>query len=300
MNLEKIEQIYYKNYKKLLLIPIILLILSFGVIGFHYLKYGDFIKKDVSLKGGITATIYSQQVINTNELQDFLNEKFPKADISVRKLSGIIRGEQTGITIEASDISSEELTAAIESKIGMKLTQDNYSVEEMGSSLGSSFYKQMLIAVLLAFVLMGIVAVITFRCFIPSVTVIFAAFADMVITLAIIDLTGIKISAGGIAAFLMLIGYSVDTDILSATHMIKRKEGSLFQRILHSFRTGVTMTIAAIVAVSIGYFVTNSLVLKQIFIILMIGLFMDIISTWLGNAGILMWYTSRKEKHETK
>ena len=41
--------------------------------------------------------------------------------------------------------------------------------------------------------------------------------------LALIDFLGIEISAAGIAAFLMLIGYSVDTDILLTSRALKRK-----------------------------------------------------------------------------
>jgi len=44
--------------------------------------------------------------------------------------------------------------------------------------------------------------------------VVISAFADIVMTLALVDILGLKISTAGIVAFLMLIGYSVDTDIL--------------------------------------------------------------------------------------
>ena len=68
-----------------------------------------------------------------------------------------------------------------------------------------------------------------FRTFIPSIAVIFAAFADIVMSLALVDYLGIKISAAGIAAFLMLVGYSVDTDILLTSRALKRKTGLLHQ-----------------------------------------------------------------------
>ena len=44
---------------------------------------------------------------------------------------------------------------------------------------------------------------------VPSIAVILAAFSDILITLAVVNLLGIKISTAGIAAFLMLIGYSI-------------------------------------------------------------------------------------------
>ena len=55
----------------------------------------------------------------------------------------------------------------------------------------------------------------------PTLAVILAAFSDMVVTLSIFNLTGMQLGKGGIAAFLMLIGYSVDTDILLSTMVLK-------------------------------------------------------------------------------
>jgi preprotein translocase subunit SecF len=41
---------------------------------------------------------------------------------------------------------------------------------------------------------------------------------------------------------------------------------------------------------------TQSEVLKQIMTILLIGLVVDLINTWIQNAGILRWYVEKKEK----
>ena len=50
----------------------------------------------------------------------------------------------------------------------------------------------------------------------------------------------------------------------------------------------------------IGFFVAESSVLKQIFFILSAGLFIDLISTWLGNASILkLWCEKKKIKRRT-
>jgi preprotein translocase subunit SecF len=104
------------------------------------------------------------------------------------------------------------------------------------------------------------------------------------------------LSTAGIVAFLMLIGYSVDTDILLTTRVFKRHEGSVNSRIFSSFKTGMTMTLTSLLVVSIGYFMTSgfSKVFNQIFTILIIGLLFDIINTWLFNAGIIKWYMERK------
>ena len=110
------------------------------------------------------------------------------------------------------------------------------------------------------------------------------------------NLIGMKLSTGGIAALLMLIGYSVDTDIMLSTRVLKRKEGSIKERIRNSIKTGLTMQLTAMAALSALLILTQAAILKQIASILIIGLALDIANTWIQNTGILRWYAERKEK----
>ena len=144
---------------------------------------------------------------------------------------------------------------------------------------------------------MSLVVFFLFRTFIPSLAVIFAAFADIVMSLALVNILGIKISAAGIAAFLMLIGYSVDTDILLTSRALRKKEISLNQRIYSSFKTGILMTFTALIAVIPIFFITSGIPdsFRQIFIILALGLFADILNTWLTNASLIKWYCEAKK-----
>src|SRR3989338_1474755 len=114
----------------------------------------------------------------------------------------------------------------------------------------------MLFAVLFAFLLMAIVVFITFRLFIPSFAIVLCAFSDIVTTLAIVDLIGLRIGTSGIAAFLMLIGYSIDSDILLTTRVLKRKEGSVMERFRGAFKTGLTLSITTIIALFFAFIFT--------------------------------------------
>ena len=143
---------------------------------------------------------------------------------------------------------------------------------------------------------MGLVVLIYFRTFIPSIAIILAAFSDMVVALAVINLMDVRIGTAGIAAFLMLIGYSVDTDILLTVRVLKRKEGTVMDRIVSSIKTGMTMTITAIISAIVALAVTQSEVIRQIMLILLIGLIADIFMTWIQNVGLLRIYVERKAK----
>lgn len=290
---KKFTEFHDKNYKKLLLIPLILFILGFIYLGFFYSQNHDFIRKDISLTGGTSVTI--NEKINPFELKNAISGKLDS--VNIREISNLITREQIAIIVETK--SDEKITRnVLEDFLGYELNEENSSFEFTGSSLSEDFYNQLLIAILIAFVLMAVVVFIQFKMIVPSLAVIASAFADIFFTIVLVNILGISISTAGIVAFLMLIGYSVDTDILLTNRVLRKKEGSVNKRIFDSFRTGILMTLTSLVAVVAALFIVGqfSSILYQIFLIMAIGLGFDILNTWLTNVSIIKWYALRKEK----
>jgi len=282
-----------KYYKLLLVIPLFILILALVQIGTTYSKTGDFMKKDISLTGGTSITLYDQ--IDKDKLIEDLSDKLE--DINTKSIYDLVTREQKAIIIETKT-EGDQAKQILEEYLGYNLTSENSSIEFTGSTLSESFYKQLIIAIIIAFIFMGLVVFIIFRTLIPSSAVIISAFADIIMTLALFNLFGMKMSTAGIVAFLMLIGYSVDTDILLTTRILKRREGSLNERIFGAFKTGITMTLTSFLAILFALFIVRSfsVILTQIFTILVIGLGFDILNTWITNVGILKWYVEKKER----
>lgn len=285
-----------RHYKKLFVVPVILLLFSLVVIGSFFYRTGELFERDVSLKGGVSATVYEEN-IDAEKLEIFLEDQL-KTDVFVRKLGDVASNKDIGVVIEVGDDVSDKLKSSIEEATGISLSKENFSIEVVSSSLGESFYQSLLKAVLISFALMAVVIFVAFRSFVPSAAVLLSAFLDIIFPLAIIELLGIKVNAAGIAAFLLVIGYSVDTDILLTTKVLKWKDGNLYERIIDSAKTGLTMTMATVAALSIAYVITTSLVLKQMFLIIVIALLVDIISTYFMNSGILIWYCKKKGENE--
>ncbi len=294
---EKIKEFYDKQYKKLLIIPFALLFIAFVIIGVQYATTGKFINEGISLKGGITITVPIEKEINQDILKQELIEEFPGYDINIRTLSS--SGIQTGIIVE-SDITSEEgidrLIDLLEDKL--KIKKDDFTTEEIGSQLGQSFFKEISISLLMAFIFMGIVVFAFFRNPVISGAVILSAFSDIVVNIAILNIIGFKIGTAGIAALLMLISYSVDTDVLLSTRVTKRKQGTVFDAVLSSMRTGLTMTITTLIVVIVAMIFAKSLILREIMFIVLIGLFIDLINTWIQNTGLIRWYYKAKKNED--
>ena len=289
-----LESFYEKHYKKLIVFSYSILLLSILFLGYKYFTTGEPIERDITLKGGVSVIIYNEN-LNLDEIKDYLKDNV--RDFSARALTDAATGKQTGLIIEAADITEEELRSLLEKKL-TNVDFDNKDEYEPGltsAGFGESSYRGLLIALLFAFIFMSITILISFKTFIPSIAVISAALTDILAALVVIDLIGIKLSSAGIISFLLIIGYSIDTDVLLTTKLLKRREeGSLYERLKHAMTTGLTMTMAAIAALSVGYFIAIPEELKQMFLIIVIALIFDIITTYAGNAGILIHYCKKK------
>jgi len=305
----KLLDFYDKKYKKLLIIPFLLLILAIAQIGYQYSTTGDFLNRGIGLKGGTSINI--NDISHTQiEIEEAILKEFPEADINTRTQSSF--GALSGFIIEIdivtannpdnenqlTEILDELYPDTIMNELGEQ--EKVYRLGIMGSKLGENFFKQTSIALLIAFLLMGIVVLIYFKILIPSLAVILSAASDIIVTLAIINLTGMKLSTAGIAGFLLLIGYSVDTDILLTTKVLKKKEGIVMDKVMRAMKTGLKMSFTTIIAVTVALMFSLSVEIKQIMIILLIGLFVDLIYTWLQNVGLLKLYLEFKSKKIAK
>lgn len=278
-----------ENHKILIAIPIILALLSLVLIGFHGLEQG------VDLKGGSQAELQLLGSVTPSELEDTLDAKLNTNNIKVTN------NGNNKVTVELeNNINSSTFTSAINGKAKV------ISYNEIGPVLSEEAMGQIYVAMIFAFLFMAITVFVVFREPVPSVAIILAALCDILIALGGMSIFKIPLSIASVGALLMLIGYSVDTDILLTTRLLKRREGTVEERAKNAMYTGLTMSFAAIAAMGILYVVTKIIMpeattLSNISAVLVIGLIGDILSTWLMNLGILKTYIDwRQSKKQEK
>jgi len=171
--------------------------------------------------------------------------------------------------------------------------------KDVSPTLGESFWATAFNVAIFAGVLIIAVIFLFFRRLIPSAAVIAAAVFDITGALALMALFNIPLSLSSIPALLMLIGYSVDTDIMLTTRVLTRRGKEPSDRAFDSMLTGFTMTgttIAALVAMAAISYFSQIEVIFAISVVLLFGLAADLISTWLMNAPLLLWYVERGRK----
>jgi preprotein translocase subunit SecF len=263
--------------QQLVVIPLVFLIISLVLLALNMAATGMPVTPGIDFSGGTAVTIITTdtpaQLQTTfagyplNDIGDVNNGKFLKFGIM-------------------DDAKYQSLSQLISQKY------PDAKIDQIGESFGKSLQYQAVVAMIFSFIGMAIVIFLSFRTFVPSVAVVLSAFADMAMTAAVMNIVGIPLSLGTTAALLMLIGYSVDSDILLTNRVLKR-QGKLNDKLMGAFHTGIIMTsttLAAATALFIVSWFGSVQILMDIAAVLLIGLVADIFNTWLTNVGILKWY----------
>ena len=276
----KIETLM-KSYKPLIAVPIIITIIALAILATNGLN------ESVDLKGGTITTLQLQKSISQDELKSLIETGLNTSDVTVNSFSN----NQATVTIgtEADSVAFTNL---------MNGTATILSYRSVGAVLSSAALTQIIYTLIFAFLFMSVTVFIVFRNFVPSIAVILAALSDIIIAVGGMSLFGIPLSLASVGALLLLIGYSVDTDILLTTRVLKRREGTITERAINAMKTGFTMAAAAIgsmvaLYVIVLFFIPSAATLQNIAEVLMIGLVADVLATWLMNLGILRWYLER-------
>lgn len=270
------------NPKKMMAVPAALFGVALVIVIITFIMTGMPVTPGIDFAGGTAVTIY------TDDSKEEIEAYFEGYD-----LKSIEEGISGGYYLKFGPMSNEEMMAFNDYILA---GYPDAGIDQIGANFGATLQAQAMLALLFAFLGMAVVVFIAFRKLLPALTVVFAGIADITITAACMNIFGIELSLATTAALLMLIGYSVDSNILMTTKVLKR-QGDLAEKMEGAFHTGFIMTsttFCAILAMFIVSLIGNVPTLYTISAVLLIGLICDLIFTWGFNAGMLRIYA---EKH---
>ncbi|HOS82803.1 MAG TPA: protein translocase subunit SecF [Methanolinea sp.] len=268
--------------RQMMVVPAVILLLSLALLGFNMASFGMPVRPGIDFSGGTAVTLFTPD-----------SAEQIRASFSAYPLLSVGEGVNNGKYLKFGPMDDASLQA-LATDIGGRYP--DAKIDQIGASFGETLQQQALIALIISFVGMTIVVFIAFRSFVPAGAVVLSAFADIAMTAAGMSLVGIELSLATVAGLLMLIGYSVDSDILLTMRVLKR-QGKLEEKLAGAFRTGIIMTTTTIVAVAAMWVVAlvgQITVVWEIATVLLIGLFVDMMNTWLTNAGIIKWYVQKR------
>ncbi|QLH81056.1 protein translocase subunit SecF [Halosimplex pelagicum] len=264
----------YSN-RQLAAVPLAVLALALLVLAGWTLMTGTPVTPGIEFTGG------TEIQVATDASQSEVRQTLDYAE-SVQPIAG---SNEFIVTTQETD--SEAISSAARSA-GYEVV----SVQSRSASFGADAQRLALIGIGVAFVGMSLLVFALFRTFVPSIAVVISAFSDIIIPLALMNVFQIKLSLGSVAALLMLIGYSVDSDILLNNHILRRR-GSFYESTYRAMQTGVTMTITSISAMVVMWIVSSLFgipLLPDLAIVLVFGLTADLMNTYMLNLSLLRWY----------
>ncbi len=280
----EVPEIDYTEYsnRQLATVPLALLAVALLILGGWYVATGYPVDPGLEFTGGTELRLDIDG--NDADARAQIAEAFDAEPDSVRQVAA--DGSYI-VTFQQGDATTTELeTQANDAGFAIR------SIDSVSGSFGSDTQLLAIAGVLIAFGGMSLLVFAMFRTLIPSVAVVVSAFSDVMIPLAMMNLIGIELTLGTVAALLMLIGYSVDSDIL-LNNSILRRTGDFYESTNRAMRTGVTMTITSIAAMAvmtIGAWAFGIDLLRAIGLILVVGLLADLMNTYLLNVSLLRWY----------
>ncbi|MDD4983295.1 MAG: hypothetical protein PHH82_00450 [Candidatus ainarchaeum sp.] len=259
----------------------------------QYLQAKDVMDLDALIKSIESTSENDVELAKTQALK-YLTEN--NIQVEKKELTDLLNAMKQEYN-NKKNVTISDISSFLVSDYGAKA--ETAQIKEIAPTLGATFYKTAINVGITALVLIAIVVFLFFRKPIPCFAVILSAILDLFGGLLGMAIFGIPLSLVTIPALLMLVGYSIDTDVMLTAKLLKQQGGSVKEKTLSALKTGLTMTLtsfAAVVVMAIVAYVMNITVLYDMSIVLSFGLLVDIISTWLMNAPILLWYVEHKSK----
>lgn len=193
--------------------------------------------------------------------------------------------------------AQENYRAQILADIKTVTPVDSYSFRQVGPSLSQFFLSKTREILAISFIVAAIAIFVIFRALVPSFAVIFGAAADIIITLGAMALFDIPLSLASLAGLLMLIGFSLDTDVMLTMRVLKQGKGTPAQRCHDAFTTGILMNLSTIAAFGVLAIVGLYLAIPvyyQLGVVAVIGAIADFFATWGINAMLILEYAKKK------
>jgi len=279
-----VPEVDYTRYsnRQLAAVPVGLFVLALLVLAGWYVLNGTPVSLGIEFTGGTELTLHASTAQAAS--QSAVRQAFTVPVASVQSIPS------AGGTYVATFGPGANTTALHEQAVA-----GHYNVTQTyttSATFAGSTQRLTLYGLVGSFVGMALVVFVLFRTFVPSGAVVLSALGDIVVPLALMDVFGIKLSLGTVAALLMLVGYSVDSDILLTNHVLRRS-GGFYESVHRAMRTGVTMTVtslAAMAVMAVVAYVFGIGLLTSIGTILVFGLTTDLLNTYMFNLSLLRWY----------
>ncbi|MBD3386820.1 protein translocase subunit SecF [candidate division KSB1 bacterium] len=183
------------------------------VIGLVSLLFHGGIRYSIDFTGGTSLHLSFQEDITSGQLRDSITN-LGLGSVEIKKI-GLEDENEYIIRVEQSE-EGAEMAETLEQKLSQDFSQNPYEilqVTEIGPKIGGELRKAAILSIFIA--LLGILIYVSWRFeFKFAIGAVAALFHDVLITLGIFSLLNLEISLAVVAAFLTIVGYSLNDTIV--------------------------------------------------------------------------------------
>lgn len=291
-------QIDFMKYKKIAgIISVALIVISLAAMLFRGLNYG------IDFTGGTEIQVAFSETVKTDEVRSAIGP-LGLANASIQSI-GDARDNEFLIRTPTEGDSGDETVQLIEDAMRDTFGAEKVDirrVDMVGAAVSKDLKQKGFLSLFYAGI--GILIYVWWRfAFKFSVSAVLALVHDVVITLGIFTLTGREISLPVIAAFLAIVGYSLNDTIVVFDRIrenLKKASGSLdFPSLLDSSisqtlsRTIITSATTFIVVLAL--FLFGGSVINNFAFAIMMGLIVGTYSSIFVASPLLLLFDSKKK-----
>ncbi len=298
--IDNVVEYYLRNYRKMVIIPIIFIIFFASFIGYYYHVHGEPVNEGISLAGGTNIIVNTNHSISATFIASSLGSELKQA-VTVSVVKAPFSNSITGYSVTVGkDVNSTQLQTALSNILKIPVNSKDSSINFVSSTLAQSSLYSSIILLGIAFVLVAAVSLFYFRSVWQAFSNIVSIISDIINIVGVLDIIGFSFSTASIAGILMIMGYSADRNIILATNILKREEASMRYRLTKTIKTSLTMDAAALVTFIVLFVGTTNSTLHEIAIILIIGVIFDDFTVWILNGSTQLFGLHYKEAEVQK
>ncbi len=299
--LEQLASFVEKHYKMFLALNIVLILSFAGFIGYKAFVEGEVFKKDISLTGGVLVTVpynFSTEIspiVLSNQITQYTG--IPS---DVRIIYDSLSGKPIFLQIESENITEQQVISFFKNEYNITFSSDSVQVQEFDPYFGESVWNEYVKLVEIVIVLIGIMIYLRFRNVVGTTAVISTILFDLLGTIAIISAIKYPISTVAFVAFLMIVGYAIDNNIVMATNYTKEKDLPFTKRMAMALFTGILMDLTTLIVLFLMYLLIESSIIREISLILGIALTLDLYYLIFGNIAIYKYFDEKRQTSTTQ
>ena len=261
----------------------------------------------IDFKGGTSIQLRFEQPVTTEQLRGALSS----IGLGTSEIKGFGTGNDYLIYVEQQrGVSAADQASRIESAISESLPEVPYEImktDTVGPKIGEELRKAMVLAVLIALLLILIYIGWRFE-LVFAVGAIAALFHDLLITLGVFSLLNYELSLKEIAAFLTIVGYSLNDTIVVYDRIrenlkVLRSDdlATIMNKSINEVLSRTIVTSLTTLVVVLALFLFGGEVIKGFAFAMLIGVIVGTYSSiFVASPVVLEWQSRHGGKRELK